>query len=612
MAQNLVLNILAKDKTKVAFGAIKRGLSNLRASVFSVQSALVGIGGGLVIRNLINTGREIEQLEVKFNFLFQSTKKGAEAFNTLTTFAARVPFSLEQISAASGNLATITSVASGGAKELQKVLEITGNVAAVTGLDFRMTAEQIQRAFSGGIASADMFRERGVTAMLGFTQGVQVTAEETAKKFEEVFGKNGKFGKATEVMSTTFTGTLSMLGDKLFKFKMDTNKGGFFDFIKSGLALINRAIENNEKALADFAKGLSDALIKTTKFILLGSAQMIDVLRTPFKVVMTGIQGIFNVMSLLPPAVASMGLIGFLMLGTKGRLAILGIGFLIEKIGLDLDALAKKLGMNEKNTAEWGSATAALEKGFKELNSFMVEANRQTAEIYNEMNKAAKEAEKMKRNISPFRQEIEKLNEDSLKKLTNLSKQAFEIFEMGIKGMSKGIAESIVLGKEFGDTMRNIGNQILIKIISALIEVAVKIGVQIALQNTTIAQLLITLGIEKQITAEKDKQNKASKGKAVSGFIDMGLSFLGFAQGGAVSKGKPIMVGERGPELFVPNQTGQITQNARGTGGGNVNVNFNIEAIDSNSFNDVLVQNRGIITSIINNALNEKGRRELV
>jgi hypothetical protein len=403
-----------------------------------------------------------------------------------------------------------------------------------------------------------------------------------------------------------------MLGDKLFKFKMDTNRGGFFDFIKSGLALINRAIENNEKALADFAKGLSDALIKTTKFILLGSAQLIDVLRTPFKVVMTGIKGIFNVMSLLPPAVASMGLIGFLMLGTKGRLAILGIGFLIQKIGIDLDALAKKLGMNEKNTAEWGSATAALEKGFKELNSFMVEANRQTAEIYNEMNKAALEAEKMKRNISPFRKEIEKLNEDSLKKLTNLSKQAFEIFDMGIKGMSKGIAESIVLGKEFGETMRNIGNQILIKIIAALVEVAVKIGVQIALQNTSIAQLLITLGIEKQITAEKDKQNKMAIGKSIHGFIDMGMSFLGFAQGGAVSKGKPIMVGERGPELFVPNQTGQIQQNSRGTGGGTVNVNFNIEAIDSNSFNSVLVENRGIITSIINNALNEKGKRELI
>jgi hypothetical protein len=306
-----------------------------------------------------------------------------------------------------------------------------------------------------------------------------------------------------------------------------------------------------------------------------------------------------------------MGLIGFLMLGTKGRLAILGIGFLIEKIGIDLDALAKKLGMNEKNTAEWGSATAALKKGFKDLNSFMVDANKQTAEIYDEMNKAAKEAEKMKRNISPFRKEIEKLNEDSLKKLTNLSKQAFEIFDMGIKGMSKGIAESIVLGKEFGDIMKNIGNQILIKIIAALVEVAVKIGVQIALQNITIAQLLVTLGIEKQITREKDAQNKEANKQAKYQFLSL-IMGGGMASGGAVSKGKPVMVGERGPELFVPNQTGQITQNARGTGGGSVNVNFNIEAIDSNSFNDVLVENRGIITSIINNALNEKGRRELV
>ena len=85
-----------------------------------------------------------------------------------------------------------------------------------------------------------------------------------------------------------------------------------------------------------------------------------------------------------------------------------------------------------------------------------------------------------------------------------------------------------------------------------------------------------------------------------------------FASGGSVSKGKPVVVGERGAELFVPNSTGQIQQNARGTGGGSVNVNFNIDAIDSSSFNSVLVENRGVITSIINNALNEKGRRELV
>ena len=92
-------------------------------------------------------------------------------------------------------------------------------------------------------------------------------------------------------------------------------------------------------------------------------------------------------------------------------------------------------------------------------------------------------------------------------------------------------------------------------------------------------------------------------GSAISG---------GFAQGGAVSKGKPVLVGERGAEIFVPNSTGQIVQNARGQGGGGVNVNFTINTIDSRGFSDALQENRGTITGIINNALAEKGRSELV
>ena len=70
------------------------------------------------------------------------------------------------------------AVVSKDAEDLNRVLSITGNVAAVTGLDFETTASQIQRAFSGGIGAADLFRERGVRALLGFKAGVQVTAEE--------------------------------------------------------------------------------------------------------------------------------------------------------------------------------------------------------------------------------------------------------------------------------------------------------------------------------------------------------------------------------------------------------------------------------------------------
>ena len=131
-------------------------------------------------------------------------------------------------------------------EELNEILKITGNVASVTGLDFRTTAEQIQRSFSSGIGSADLFRERGVRALLGFKAGVQVTTEETKKRFRELFGEGGEFEKATEVLSTSFTGTLSMLSDKLFKFRLDTAQAGF-DFVKQGLAEFNKLLEENSE-----------------------------------------------------------------------------------------------------------------------------------------------------------------------------------------------------------------------------------------------------------------------------------------------------------------------------------------------------------------------------
>ena len=62
------------------------------------------------------------------------------------------------------------------------------------------------------------------------------------------------------------------------------------------------------------------------------------------------------------------------------------------------------------------------------------------------------------------------------------------------------------------------------------------------------------------------------------------ISPLGRAAGGTVSSGKPYVVGEKGPELFVPSGSGNIISNSAmrsggGSGGmGGVTVNYNIAA----------------------------------
>ena len=75
---------------------------------------------------------------------------------------------------------------------------------------------------------------------------------------------------------------------------------------------------------------------------------------------------------------------------------------------------------------------------------------------------------------------------------------------------------------------------------------------------------------------------------------------LGFASGGVVSGGNPILVGERGPELFVPSRAGTIIPNngdlSGVIGGQQVVYNgpyiANMQAIDTQSATQFLAKNK--------------------
>jgi hypothetical protein len=74
----------------------------------------------------------------------------------------------------------------------------------------------------------------------------------------------------------------------------------------------------------------------------------------------------------------------------------------------------------------------------------------------------------------------------------------------------------------------------------------------------------------------------ASAGKAIGGAIGGALGFGGGrAMGGPVSARTAYVVGERGPELFVPSSSGSIIPNGMG-GGTTINLTVN-GAIDSES-----------------------------
>ena len=656
--QRLNIDIVARDKSKQALTGVQKSLGRLKGSVFNLRNAFLGLGAGLVIRNLVNTGKQLENLRVRLKFLLKDTNEGAKAFDNMTKFASKVPFSLEQIQSGAGILATVTD----NADDLQEMLEITGNVAAVTGLDFRTAAEQIQRSFSAGIGAADLFREKGVRNMLGFKAGATVSIEETVAAFEKVFGKSGRFGKATDELANTFTGTLSMIGDKVFNFKKVLLEAGFFEELKNQFGDLDKFLQNNATDIDRIAKSVGKNLAQGMVNVVKIGKDLIPTIQK----IGSGLKNIFDGFMALPEFAREVGIIGAFLFGKKGAAALAGVSLLINQIDKFITKTKEGLGIfdvnniksvqsqlnlvnqqikdfskiqNETVTVAGGKVeltkeelginndllktleeekkkledqlklleeTKNLRAGFlpieRDLYKVQIESTKEKEKIVELTARELGLIKNQQQEFETLTDKIRNLNEKSLKnvesKFKNIKGTISEGINNGITTMSQGLAKAFVFGEKLSDTLRNMAQQVLANIISSLIEVVARKGVELA--------------IEKLITNEKKKQaalSGASFFSSFSGAFGMGKK----ASGGSVQKGQPYMVGENGAELFVPNQSGQIQQSARGgSGGGSTTVNFNINAVDASGFEELLVRSRGTITQLINNAVNERGSKNLI
>jgi hypothetical protein len=111
----------------------------------------------------------------------------------------------------------------------------------------------------------------------------------------------------------------------------------------------------------------------------------------------------------------------------------------------------------------------------------------------------------------------------------------------------------------------------------------------------------------------------------VNPLLSMGLNFLGDtfglqfqdsvkvdgarANGGSVTAGKQYLVGEQGMELFVPRSSGTIVPNHALAGGQPpINVNFQVDATDANSFDNQMQQRQDMIVGMVEQAFNRQGR----
>jgi hypothetical protein len=644
MEQNLKINILVNDKSKEAFSRLDKNLGKLKSSIFNLKNAFLGFGAGVVIKGFVDAGIQIENLGVQLTALFGSAKAGQKALQEVTKYAIKTPFELKNIQQGITSLAVVRKTAEEAGISFEELLKITGNTATLLGNDFALASLQVQRSLSAGIASAELFRERGVTAMAGFTAGVRTSALDSAKALKKTFGTGGEFGSLTDELSKTVAGTISNIKDSFFTFQVAVSEG-MFGALKSQLGDLQNFIITNETQIQQFGRnigeGLAKVIVKLGEAVVFARDHFEGLKQVLIAIVLIKIGSFFltlgavlydltkivrglTIAMLSNPAFATAGLI------------VAGIGLITSAILSAKDATdAWANSLEEIDLTEFIGQKTPM-KILKDTDSFgfNVLKNPELRQFRGSgkpqfgfegspelMGRGGTEQK-----LSLFektRTALEELNNKQLKtfeeKMANIHKIVAEGISTGITKVSESLARSVVLGENLLQSFRALAQQLLINILSALIE-------QVAIM--VIMKLFKKEEIQKE--AEKDnlirKQNSNLKRQIALQAILMamgggggggsGLFQGGFggarASGGTVSKGQPYLVGERGAELFIPNSTGQIAQSARGMGSGQTTVNFNINTLDARGFDELLVRNRGTITQIINSAVNERGAKSLI
>ena len=531
----------SSNKIKKSLQGMGSSFAKLGGSALKFGTVLGGVFGAVAIKSVVNTGMQIETLEVRLKALFGSAEEGSKAFKEMVKFAGKVPFTLGQIQQGAGSLAVVSK----DADHLAKLMEITGNVASVTGLDFRATSEQIQRSLSSGIASADLFREKGVKNMLGFGNATEVTAEQTAEALQRVFGKGGLFGNATDEMAKTLGGTLSMLGDKLFQFQTAI-ASTFFETLKDAFGDLNEALDNNKEEIMKFGKDVGTALAN----LVIAIKENFDEIIIAFKLL-----GAFIAGSMIANIISKMNLVRLAVISTT-----VAIGLLIDALKDEVKVSAEQRKENQRAKEarqnyldQQEELKQKIQEAIKDQNDY-TEALKKATEAQKEQNDIMAEDQKALEdmNVKFEMEEIEEANE-KVKKFT-------DIFDQAGKQISDTFGKAIASGQSFRQSMLDIFQSVIAQVISLIVQLTV---------------------IEPMLKRIKEAINTSSSGggsmfQNILAGVGSIFSFGGArAMGGNVNPNMPYMVGERGAEMFVPKSAGTIVPNSQIGGGIVVEQNLN-------------------------------------
>lgn len=567
MAVNDVnIRLRAKDETGAAFGSVKSSLGGLKNAVFSVQGAIAGIAGGAVVGSIVQANRSFQSLQASLITFTGSAEAAAKQFEVLQKFAATTPFALEEV------VGGFNKLIARGINPSIASLTAFGNIASGTGKSLDQFIEAVADA---AVGEFERLKEFGIKAKSegdkvsltfgGVTKTIGKNSQEMLGYLEQL-GQT-KFAGSIERQANTIGGAFSNFGDAISTLSVAIGEAGLNDFLVSTTREMSRLINvTTEATKANL--GLADVIGITLREAFGGATESLKVYREDLETL------------------------------KKGRSILDFLGLDLSESNKEIDDLQKKInillmsqggrgkGFTDprvvKQAPQVASVAAVSSEQQKEIDAF----NKSVLDAEMKWAGAMTQSERQARNrlqvITDTGEKMKKITQEQLSgyldpeargKRQNSLPAELEAIRDGLQAAKtplEGYSESV---KDLQMNLQNValdGLKTMEDALTGLVNGTLSAKDAFRGMANSIINDMIRMVIQQQITGPL--------AGALSGFIGgtTGTPAPGKAIGGSVQAGKSYMVGERGTELFVPNQSGSIVSNDKLSSGGGTTIVQNI------------------------------------
>ena len=583
--QQLNIRIDAIDNASKALNNVKKEINglggstnSLTASFLTFKTALFAVTayiGGATFKSIVATTTRFQDLKTTLSTLTGSTNSGSEAFRLLNDLSKKSQFDINQLSD------SFITLYNSGINPTEQLLKTFLNTATRTARPLE-TLTDLTRLFAKSTEGGLNLQSLTQLANVGIPV-FSILEKKLSLSREQITAFASKASNATLILDTLLSSFNELYGGTLEK---NINN------LSIAQSAFNKKLQDLEGTVGGKFQDSLALLINQFSSILETIKPVAEVIGS---VLNTNIKILTDLFSLL-----NKGLQVYIDFQKELTELLKPATDLFKGLAETIELYAVKA---------WNNFNNKIDSGIKKYREFKSLITGQPLEVPVVSNKNTDEGysitppETKKKDLT-FLDELAKKFGILISTSKELSDNVAEGMVKAIGDFSKGIAESIILGKSLQSTFKGIVQTILIDLITAQLK---EIGV-----------LITKLALVKAIAFYN---SVSSGGGFLNSLIKLGASAFGggditgtegsSAEGGAIKGGLPYTVGERGREIFVPSTNGTIIPNHDINTGG-MNITFNIQANDVRGIRELLIDNRATIINLVNQGANQKGRSNVV